>query len=122
MAPTDCLQTLWPALEGPIIRNNTGPLYLSQMSQISWDTLRRNNEKKSNKKFAVNSGKIIMRGPAGPRGPPGAVMTKEDIAREFKKMIKEAADKKARKIISVKCPSCDLTNLDTDVLSFFYPV
>jgi len=29
-------------------------------------------------------------------------MTKEDIAREFKKMIKEAADKKARKIISVK--------------------
>ena len=44
----------------------------------------------------------LQQGPTGPRGPPGAEITKEDMTREFKKMVKQAANKRARKIIKAK--------------------
>lgn len=45
---------------------------------------------------------MLQRGPPGPQGPPGAEVTKDDMVKEFKKMVKQAAEKRARKIIKAK--------------------
>ncbi|XP_067945880.1 adipolin-like [Watersipora subatra] len=100
----------------------TNPFSRADKSRISWETLQQNNDKKAQKKYIrMSNDKIIMRGATGPRGPPGAEMTKEDITKEFKSMVKSAANKRARKIVKAQCPSCELGDMDEDVLSFFYP-
>ncbi|XP_077998564.1 adipolin-like [Glandiceps talaboti] len=45
-------------------------------------------------------------GPRGPPGPPGAEITKEEMMVEFKKMVKEAAERRAERIIAQQCPGC----------------
>ncbi|CAH1239275.1 C1QTNF12 [Branchiostoma lanceolatum] len=45
-------------------------------------------------------------GPRGPPGPPGAVITKDEMFREFKEMVREAAERRALRLLQEKCPKC----------------
>ncbi|XP_078697328.1 adipolin-like isoform X1 [Branchiostoma floridae x Branchiostoma belcheri] len=45
-------------------------------------------------------------GPRGPAGPPGAVITKDEMFREFKEMVREAAERRALRLLQEKCPKC----------------
>ncbi|XP_002733760.2 adipolin-like [Saccoglossus kowalevskii] len=66
-------------------------------------------EKKKGRDRSSVNGPPGPAGPVGPRGPPGprgAEITKEDMMIEFKKMVKEAAEKRAERIIASQCPGC----------------
>lgn len=41
----------------------------------------------------------LQRGPTGPPGPAGAEISREDMVKEFKKLVKSAAAKRAKKIV-----------------------
>ncbi|KAI8488288.1 hypothetical protein Bbelb_338840 [Branchiostoma belcheri] len=41
-------------------------------------------------------------GPRGPAGPPGAVITKDEMFREFKEMVREAAERRALRLLQEK--------------------
>ncbi|XP_021368945.1 adipolin-like [Mizuhopecten yessoensis] len=69
----------------------------------------RKRKHKRNNRLRCPPGPMGPPGPQGPRGipgPPGAIITQEEMMREFRAMVKEAAEKRADELVSEKCSAC----------------
>ncbi|XP_075745744.1 erythroferrone-like isoform X2 [Rhipicephalus microplus] len=77
----------------------------------TWATFLRHSErtqtarpkKKVDPSFLRMEGPQGPPGPRGPRGPPGANITREDMFREFKGLLREAAERRAQVMAEMQC-------------------
>ncbi|KAH6933678.1 hypothetical protein HPB50_017515 [Hyalomma asiaticum] len=60
-------------------------------------------KKKIDKSFLRMEGPQGPPGPRGPRGPPGANITREEMFRQFKELLREAADRRAQVMAEMQC-------------------
>ncbi|XP_070207980.1 adipolin-like [Littorina saxatilis] len=92
----------------------TWPRRKSIDPKYSWDRFQnrqpKRKKKRRNKKAMLHGprGPPGARGPPGPTGPPGAEMTKEDLLKEFKSLIKDMAEKRAEQLLTERCEACTL--------------
>ncbi|XP_077533757.1 erythroferrone-like [Haemaphysalis longicornis] len=72
-------------------------------------------KKRVNPSFLRMQGPQGPPGPRGPRGPPGANITREEMFREFKGLLREAAERRAQLMAEMQCSNT--TNCSTPLAS-----
>ncbi|XP_014664605.1 PREDICTED: adipolin-like isoform X1 [Priapulus caudatus] len=77
--------------------------WLNFVRHSSASQARRKRKHKKKKVLRGGRGPTGPRGPRGPAGPPGAEVTSDELMVEFRQMVKEAAERRAQRLLAEKC-------------------